>query len=275
MVPDQLPDHLRRRAPRACAAHELRLFFTAVQFYTRLPVPGWVGFEPPWLQQASRYFPAVGIVVACIATLVYCLAFLLLRDKPVAVLLSTIAGILVTGAFHEDGFADACDGFGGGHTPERAIEIMTDSRVGAFGAIGIALMLGLKCATLSGMPAPVVVTALLVAHPLSRLAALGVIRLLDYAKESGKAKPVARGIADRDLALAALITLLPAMLFGLAQWMPWYGLAAGILPAALAWWGAVIFLRRRLGGYTGDCLGAVQQVTEVAFYLGVLAAVPR
>ncbi|HWT70627.1 MAG TPA: adenosylcobinamide-GDP ribazoletransferase [Oxalicibacterium sp.] len=268
-------DHLHRTTPRARALQELRLFFTALQFYTRLPIPRWVGFDAQWLQQASRYFPAVGIVVALVTIVVYCLAYLLLRNQLVAVLLSTIAGILLTGAFHEDGFADACDGFGGGNTSERVIEIMTDSRVGAFGAIGIAMMLALKCATLAALPAPVVVTALLVAHPLSRLAAISLVRFMTYAKAGGKAKPVALGIADRDLLIAGLITLLPIVLFGAIDLMPWYGIAAGMLPAAGMWWWAMRFFQRRLGGYTGDCLGAAQQVTEVAFYLGVLAVVPR
>ena len=254
--------------------HQLRLFFTALQFFTRLPIPRWVGFDPAWLNQASRYFPLVGVVVALITGVVYTIAFKLFPPV-IAAILSTAAGIYVTGAFHEDGFADACDGFGGGTTPERVIEIMTDSRVGAFGAIGIAMMLVLKCATLSALPAPVVVTALLVAHPLSRLAAISLVRFMDYAKASGKAKPVALGIADRDLAIAALITLLPIVLFGAIDLMPWYGIAAGMLPVAGMWWWAMRFFQRRLGGYTGDCLGAAQQVTEVAFYLGVLAVVPR
>jgi adenosylcobinamide-GDP ribazoletransferase len=267
-------DHLHT-TPRARAMQELRLFFTALQFYTRLPIPRWVGYDVRWLQLASRYFPAIGIVVAVVAILVYCLAFLIFANQLVAVFLSTIAGILLTGAFHEDGFADACDGFGGGTIPERVLEIMTDSRVGAFGAIGIVMMLGLKCAALAALPAPVVVTALLVAHPLSRLAALGVIRYMEYAKAGGKAKPVALGIEDRDLTIAALITLLPIVSFGAVELMPWYGIAAGLLPVVGMWWWAMRFFRRRLGGYTGDCLGAVQQITEVAFYLGVLAVVPR
>ena len=88
---------------------QLRLFFIALQFFTRLPIPRWVGFQPEWLHHASRYFPLVGCVVAAVAAAVYLLAALVL-PAPVAAVLSTAASIYVTGAFHEDGFADTCDG---------------------------------------------------------------------------------------------------------------------------------------------------------------------
>src|ERR1700741_3659104 len=127
--------------------YQLRLFFTALQFFTRLPVPRWVGFEAHWLNHASRYFPLVGLVVGPIAAAVYGAAAWLFPG-PVAGMLSTAACIYATGAFHEDGFADMCDGFGGGMTAERVLEIMKDSRIGAYGAIGTICLLGLKCVTL-------------------------------------------------------------------------------------------------------------------------------
>jgi adenosylcobinamide-GDP ribazoletransferase len=168
---------------------QLRLFFIALQFFTRLPIPRWVGFEPAWLHHASRYFPAVGLVVAAIAGAVYAAAALVLPPA-VAVLLSTAAGIYATGAFHEDGFADSCDGLGGGHTRERVLEIMKDSRIGAYGAIGIGLLLATKVATLASMPKLAVLGALLAAHPLSRLMACSLIWRMEYARAEGKAKPL-------------------------------------------------------------------------------------
>src|SRR5213595_1177307 len=128
--------------------HQLRLFFTALQFFTRLPIPGWIGFEQSWLNHASRYFPLVGVVVAALTGAVYALAALWFPG-PVAVVLATAAAIYATGAFHEDGFADMCDGFGGGMTAQRVMDIMKDSRIGAYGAIGIGCLLALKCVTLS------------------------------------------------------------------------------------------------------------------------------
>jgi len=252
--------------------HQLRLFFIALQFFTRIQIPRWVGFDERWLQHAARYFPAVGIVVALVSVLVYIIASLLWTQS-IAVLLSTIAGIYLTGAFHEDGFADTCDGFGGGSTSERILEIMKDSRIGAYGAIGIGLMLALKWMVLSSLPSPAVVAALLVAHPMSRLAAISLVWRMEYAKANGKAKPIGQEMSNREFCIAGVTALLPIAILCLAGLMPLLAVIAGSLFAALAsLWLARMF-QRRIGGYTGDCLGAVQQVSEVAFYLGVLATI--
>ena len=127
--------------------HELRLFFIALQFLTRVPSPRWVGFEPAWLNQSARHFPAVGLCVGAASALVLVLGHALFGPA-VAVGLAMAASVLITGAFHEDGFADTCDALGGAVGRERALEIMKDSRIGAYGAIGLVLMLGLKAAPL-------------------------------------------------------------------------------------------------------------------------------
>lgn len=161
--------------------HQLRLFFIALQFFTRLPIPRWVGFDATWLHQSSRYFPLVGLVVGALCSAVY-MATSWLLPPLLAMLLAVAAGIYMTGAFHEDGFADMCDGFGGGMSRERVLEIMKDSRIGAYGAIGIICLLGIKCAALASLPPSAIVTALLVAHPLSRLAAASLIRFMNYTR---------------------------------------------------------------------------------------------
>ncbi len=256
----------------ASCLHQFRLFFVALQFFTRLPVPRWVGFEREWLQHAARYFPLVGVVVAAFAALAY-LAAAALWPPAVAALLSTAAGILLTGAFHEDGFADMCDGFGGGMTRERVMEIMKDSRIGTYGAVGIGLLLALKVAVLAALPSPMVAAALFLAHPLSRLAATALIFTLDYARDEGKAKPLAEKMSGAEFAIAAVCAAAPAVALGAFGQLGWGAIAGGLLAAALATaWMARRFVRR-IGGFTGDCLGAVQQVTEVAFYLAVLASV--
>jgi len=250
--------------------HQLRLFFIALQFFTRVPIPRWVGFDADWLHQSSRYFPAVGALVGVVTAAVYALAATL-WPPVVAVLLSTIAGILLTGAFHEDGFADTCDGMGGGITRQRVLEIMTDSRIGAYGAIGIGLLLALKCALLSSMSVQAVLGALLVAHPLSRLAATALIWRLDYAKSEGKSKPLAQRMAGGEFAIAVCTTLSVIAAVLVAGWSSWHVVVLGIaVVSVLAWWLARMFVRR-IGGYTGDCLGAVQQVTEAGFYLAATA----
>lgn len=253
--------------------HQCRLFFIALQFFTRLPVPSWVGFAPDWLHHASRYFPAVGIVVGAITAAVYSAAALF-WPQAVAVVISTAAGIILTGAFHEDGFADMCDGFGGGYTRERVLEIMKDSRIGAYGAIGIAMMLMLKCTVLSMLPASAVAAVLLLAHPVSRLIPATLIWRMRYAKEEGKAKPLARQMSGSEFAIAFMCAVLPAFVLTYFGWSPWQWILAGSAAGMVAgFWMARLF-KRRLDGYTGDCLGAAQQVTEVALYLGVLAAIP-
>lgn len=266
MIDDNVPSGWLARG-----VHQLRLFFIALQFFTRLPIPAWVGFQPAWLHHASRYFPAVGIVVAAVASAVYWVASLL-WPLTVAVLLSTIAGILLTGAFHEDGFADVCDGFGGSATPERILDIMKDSRVGAYGAIGIALMLGLKCAALFTLPADTVVAALFIAHPLSRLASTSLILCLDYAKAEGKAKPLAQHMSGGEFTVALICACLPVAWLLHFGHLPWQTIAIAAGAASIATWRMARFFVRRIGGYTGDCLGAVQQVTEAVIYLGISAS---
>jgi adenosylcobinamide-GDP ribazoletransferase len=249
---------------------QVRLFFIALQFFTRLPIPSWVGFEASWLQHASRYFPLVGCVVAAIAAGVYFAAALVL-PAPVAAVLSTAAAIYLTGAFHEDGFADTCDGLGGGMTRERVLEIMKDSRVGAYGAIGIVCMLAAKLTTLAMLPPRVAVGALFLAHPLSRLAAASLIWKLDYVRGEGKAKPLAQQMSGAEFAIAAITALLPVPVLLAAGWIAPGAVLGAMLAALLAavWLGCK--LHARLGGHTGDCLGAVQQLAEAMIYVSVLA----
>ncbi len=249
---------------------QVRLFFIALQFFTRLPIPSWVGFEASWLQHASRYFPLVGCVVAAIAAGVYFAAALVL-PAPVAAVLSTAASIYLTGAFHEDGFADTCDGLGGGMTHERVLEIMKDSRVGAYGAIGIVCMLAAKLTALAMLPPRVAVGALFLAHPLSRLAAASLIWKLDYVRGEGKAKPLAQQMSGAEFAIATISALLPVPVLLATGWIASSAVLAAVLAALLAafWLGRKLHVR--LGGYTGDCLGAVQQLAEALVYVGVLA----
>ncbi len=252
------------------AKQQLRLFFIALQFFTRLPIPQWVGFEESWLQQSIRYFPCIGWIVAALAWAVYWLANLVWPPL-IAVLLSVASGILLTGAFHEDGFADFCDGFGGGTSAQRVLDIMKDSRIGVYGAIGIGILLALKCATLVALPSHQMPAALLLAHTISRLFASSLIWRLDYVRVEGKAKPLAKQMTNGEFLFAALTAIVPALALILAGWISWEKMVAGTVLAALATACLARLFLRRIGGYTGDCLGAVQQAAEMALYLGFLA----
>jgi len=121
----------------------IRIFFTALMFFTRIPCPSWVDHSEEYLNKSSQYFPLVGGIVGAIGLAVL-LGALWVLPVPLAVLLSMVATVLATGAFHEDGFADMCDGFGGGWTKEKILDIMQDSRLGTFGAVGLGLLMAVK-----------------------------------------------------------------------------------------------------------------------------------
>jgi len=252
---------------------ELRLFFIALQFLTRVPVPRGVGFEPDWLNRSARHFPAVGLCVGAVSAGVLVLAGLVFPPA-VAVGLAMAASVLLTGGFHEDGFADTCDALGGAVGRERALAIMKDSRIGAYGAIGLVLMLGLKAATLVSLPLVAAVPALLLAHTASRAAAVMLMRVLPYAGDvvQAKAKPMAQRIGTSEMLVALTwVALVSAALACYAPLQAPAALAALVL-GLVGTVGCARWLRRRLGGYTGDALGATQQLTELLMLLGWLGA---
>ncbi|HEU6453956.1 MAG TPA: adenosylcobinamide-GDP ribazoletransferase [Roseateles sp.] len=248
---------------------QLEYFFAALRFFTRLPVPAWVGHSEAQLNRATRYFPLIGWIVGLIgAAVTWAAAWVL--PLSIAVLLGMAATLLTTGAFHEDGFADSCDGFGGGWSKEDVLRIMKDSRIGSYGAIGIGVLLLTKWNALYELDDRVL-SALVAAHPISRAAATTLIYALDYVRdEDGKSKPLAVRIGGGELAMAWLFGLLPTALLG---WLLSWQLA---LQAVLAVVAVTVLMaaytRRRIGGYTGDVLGATQQLAEVFFYLGLLCA---
>lgn len=248
---------------------ELEYFFGAIRFFTRLPVPGWVGHSAEALNRSARYFPAVGLVVGGIGALVF-LGAMQLWPQPVAVLLSLAATIYATGAFHEDGLSDTVDGLGGGWDKLRILEIMKDSRVGSYGVVAMVLALLGKFTLLASLDGDLVPYALLAGHALSRFCATVLLATMDYVREDllSKAKPLATRLAGGEMLVALLFVLVP-----LACLPPANALAGCVLAALVTLWLAAKF-KRWLGGYTGDCLGATQQVSEIAFYLGLLAVWP-
>lgn len=247
---------------------ELEAFFAAVRFFTRLPVPAWVGHSEAQLDRAARYFPLVGALVGALGAAVT-EAAALRWPVGLAVLVGMAATVLVTGAFHEDGFADAVDGFGGGWDKARVLAIMKDSRLGTFGAVAITLMLLGKSQALVAVAAHTaphrLASALVAGHALSRFAAVVLLRALDYVREdeSSKSKPVARRLSSGGLLVAAASGLSPCLLIEGPEVLVAMGLAA--LTTVLS----ARYFVRRIGGYTGDCLGATQQLAELAFYLGL------
>ena len=270
----------------------IRHYLLAVQFFTRIPVTGrlaaWVGYSPEQLRASAAHFPGIGMLVGAVAAAVYAVLDALLPatlyTPLVAAVFSTLATVLLTGGFHEDGLADVADGLGGSYDRERSLEIMKDSRVGAFGAMALVLALLGKTALLAllgsveGAPvdkeavsfsAGYVCAALWLGHVVSRALPLLLIRLLPHVgvTATSKSKPLADQISSGAL-LIAFIWLFVA--FSLVTVMfNAINLIVGCIFAVAALLGLLRFFKRRLQGFTGDCLGCAQQVCEIAFYLGL------
>lgn len=249
---------------------ELEYFFGALRFFTRLPVPAWVGHSSEALNRSARYFPAVGLLVGGIGALVY-LGATQLWPPSVAVLLSMAATIYATGAFHEDGLSDSVDGLGGGWEKLRILEIMKDSRVGSYGVVAMVLALLGKFVLLSALAPALIPFALLAGHALSRFCATVLLATMDYVRDDllSKAKPLATRLSP-----GAMLVALSFVLMALAM-LPLEKAFFGCVLAALATFWLAAKFKRWLGGYTGDCLGATQQLSEIAFYLGLLASWPK
>jgi len=254
----------------------IRHFLLALQFFTRVPVTGrlarWVGYSPQMLRASAAHFPAIGYLVGAVGAAVF-VGALAWWPPAVAAVLSTIVTILLTGAFHEDGLADVADGLGGSPDRERALEIMRDSRIGAFGAIALVLALALKLALLAALAGQGSMAAwigIVAAHVLSRLAPLAVMRALPYVGGAGgKAKPMAESVSGGAIGIAVLWTLPVVVALG---WAHGAGHTAALLSAAaLATLVLGRWFRARLQGFTGDALGATQQVCELAIYLALVA----
>lgn len=265
------------------AAAFARHYLLAVQFFTRLPVTGaladWVGYSPERLRASAAHFPGVGWLVGLAACAAFALFAFALPATPftpfVAAVAATACTVLLTGAFHEDGLADLADGLGGSLDRERALEIMKDSRIGAFGAIALVLALLAKIGLLSVLAcaAPAsVFAALLAAHVMSRFWPLLIVRTLPYVADlaGSKSKPLADRITGQALFAAAAWCIVPLAIAALVQGLPF--LLSALAASGIAFVLMHRWLARGLHGFTGDALGATQQVCELAFYLGAAFA---
>ncbi len=261
----------------------IRHFLIALQFFTRIPITGrlanWVGFSPVMLRASAAHLPAVGWVVGGLTAVVLAFAWgslpKLATSAWVAAVISTVFSVWLTGGFHEDGLADTADGLGGGLTQARALDIMKDSRLGSYGVLALLLALLAKLSLLASLLELNVVWAVagvFAAHVTSRLAPLFLMRTMHHVGDvaQSKSKPLADGMGNAGLCVGVLWWLL-AML-GVVYAVPSLPLWAGAC-------GAVFFMgymawscQKKLGGFTGDILGATQQLAEIGFYLGLVLA---
>ena len=246
---------------------EIGHFLVAVTFLTRLPTPSDLNHSEGRLARATRYFSLVGTLIGVIAGGVFFAASQFLAPS-VAAGLALATGLLVTGALHEDGLADTFDGLGGGRDAEHALEIMRDSRIGTYGTLALIVSIGLRWMALSALGALDGLIALVVAHAISRALLPPILMSTGYARSQGLALSVAGGVRGGEVLVAGLLALAVALIAGIQ---------AGLIASAAAIFaGGILLIQslRKLRGYTGDTLGAIQQVAEIAalIALGALLA---
>lgn len=254
---------------------ELHIFFTCLMFYTRIPCPKNINHDPDYLNKATRYFPFIGWIVGTISFTAFYI-FSLFLSTETAVIFAIITSVLTTGAFHEDGFADVCDGFGGGWTKEKILMIMKDSAIGAYGAIGLVLLFLAKFKLLTesislftNSNSYLLVFLLFIsAHSVSRLAAISIIFTHEYSRDdaSSKSKPIAKNHSWKEIFGSFFFGLLPLLILSYFN----FKFLLALIPVFIMRYFLAKYFQKWIDGYTGDCLGATQQVCEVVYYLSFL-----
>jgi len=249
---------------------ELSYFFSGLSFYTRIPCPTWVKYSAENLNKSRKYLALIGLLIGAVAASTFYLMHLLLPAS-VSIILSMGITVYMTGAFHEDGLADCADGFGGGWEKAQILSIMKDSRLGTYGAMSLIIIVSLKFIVLwelQQVSITLMMLALVVGHSASRLMASFTMQFYDYVSAASTSK--SKSVTSLKLSnLEMLWSVLPlaAVLIAIAPLK--FTLAIPLLVAFT--WVLGGAYKRRIGGYTGDCLGATQQLTEVFFYLIVAA----
>jgi adenosylcobinamide-GDP ribazoletransferase len=260
---------------------EYNYFLAALQFLTRIQLPESFQYKSEYLQRASKYFPLIGSLVAALGLLVFLVVNKYI-GQDLAIVSSMFTTIWITGAFHEDGFADSCDAFGGGWSKEKILLIMKDSRLGTFGVIGIIGILSVKYLLLKELPGyspdlqepslnPIInyrefILIYLAAHSISRFVPLIIIQHYEYVTDpdQGKSKPLSNSVLTiPGLTIAFLFAGWPLIFLSAWYWLTW-------IPVLITGKILADYFKKWIGGYTGDCLGATQQVTEIIFYLSAL-----
>ena len=248
--------------------NEAAILLLAMQFLTRIPVSAATLYTTERMKATTRYYPLVGFLIGGFCAGVFWLATLVFPSI-LALVIAVAAGLILTGGFHEDGLADTFDGIGGGQDRAQALRIMKDSRLGTYGTLALVMALILKLGSLAALPAPWIIAALIGAHGLSRLSSVLVIATSTYARDDGTAKPVADGISAASLAIALVSGLIGFAV--MIWWLPLNASAAAVIGLVAGHGLMRLAFERKLQGYTGDTLGAVQQASEIGFYLWLAA----
>jgi len=247
---------------------EFKILLACFSYFTRIPVWKIANISGVDMKQTSKYFPLVGCCIGGISAGVLYLSYLVFPIE-IAILLSMATSIILTGAFHEDGFADVCDGFGAGYTKDRILDIMKDSTTGVFGSVGLMIMLALKFFALQAIPIAIIIPVVIIGHSISRWTSISFLFTHQYARKEDNSKSTVY------VKRPPLIEFLMITFFGI---IPFFLLSKGLILYALILIIPIyivksllgLYFKKKIGGYTGDCMGATQQIAELLFYLGMI-----
>ena len=253
---------------------QIHLFLTAMMFYTRIPVPLFSHFSDNDLNASTRYFPLIGWIVGLLSFISYLVSRFFFSVE-ISIIISLIIGVLTTGAFHEDGLADFFDGFGGGWTQEKILEIMKDSRVGTYGMVATLFQLGIKFFALKELSILlqndwwILMLIFITYHSLARATAIQLSFVLPYVREDekSKAKPIAKQHTHKETVGVLVFGLIP-FLFLILKFPV---LMIAFIPLVLLVFYFKYYLKKWINGYTGDCLGAIEQISECIILISFVA----
>lgn len=238
----------------------------ALVFFTRLPFWKLKAFNVPldYYKDAINYWAVTSWLTACVMSATLWLSTQVF-PYTVAVLLALLSRVLLTGALHEDGLADFLDGFGGGRNREKILAIMKDSHIGTFGVIGLLFYFLLLYGLLSHLPLIIACVIILIADPFCKFISSQIVRFLPYARtaEGSKSKVIYNKATPVSFLVSAFFGLLPLLFIPSIKW-----LTALLLPVVIFLF-LIRFMKKKIGGYTGDCCGALFLLCELSFYIGI------
>jgi len=247
---------------------EFKTLLACFSYFTRIPIWKLIDTSDVNMKQTSKYFPLVGLFIGGLSGLIFYWCNIVFPIE-IALLLSMSTSLILTGAIHEDGFADVCDGFGAGYTKDRILAIMKDSSTGVFANIGLFIILAIKFFALMSIELDYIAVSMVIAHTLSRWTSISFLYTHEYARESSDSKSTifVKKPSKYEFLLISFWMLISFLL--LPEPIIYQALLL-IIPIYLFKFLIGIYFKKKIGGYTGDCMGACQQVAEILFYLGMI-----
>jgi len=244
---------------------EFKIFLVSLSFLTRLPVFLKEKTRTELIPYTPRYYTFAGFFIGSAAAFVFSAASYIFPHE-ISVIFMLLSVILLTGAFHEDGLMDFFDGFGGGYSKKQILEIMKDPRSGSYGILAAVFSVLLKIFILFEMKSSYIIFGVLFAHMLSRFSTVSFLPWMDYARSEGKSS----FLKNRMRILEILFSLLPVILFSAFFYSEWIFILTAFLTSYLFSALFMFYIYKKIGGYTGDCLGALQQISEILIYAVLL-----